>query len=239
MSGRIIWFAALMAIAGLTAGVQLDRQSAKTPELTPYIPGAFRSTAQLRVTALAIDSGAADVAVQEAQRLVRRRPVPARHLRLLAQAQFAADELEGSGLAIQYAAQRGWREPLAQEAMMRLAIAAGDREEAARRYAALLVTHRSDRTLLEEVGNDVFLDGDDQTLIIFAEIVRGGDRWHRTFLSRGARIMPPGAFVEVLELSVENGAQFQCRSLRQAQRTIAKREELSNTKFVDLIRRIC
>jgi hypothetical protein len=58
---------------------------------------------------------------------------------LLAVAQAKAGNAEAAGLAIQIAGQRGWREPVAQEAVLRLALGAGNKPEAARRYAALFL----------------------------------------------------------------------------------------------------
>lgn len=224
MIARALWIVLLFGIAGITAGVQIDRQARKTPALALYVPEIFRSASQPRVTGLAIDAGVGDLGVAEAQKLVRRRPIPARHLRLLAQAHFAAGDTEASGLAIQYAAQRGWREPLAQEAMMQIALVAGDRPEAARRYAALFLIRGTQQSLLEEAGPKVFPEAGGEERAVFAQIVRGGERWHSAFLSRGARVMPSDAFVEILEISADSGADFRCSALNQAQSTIAKKD---------------
>lgn len=239
MIGRILWYVVLACVAAATIGVQLDRQARKTPELATQVPAPFRSAAQPRVTALAIDSGMEERSLAEAQALVRGRPMPARHLRLLAQAHFAAGDNETSALVIQYAAQRGWRDSLAQEAMMQIALVAGDRSEAARRYAALFLIRKTDQALLEEAGPLVFPERGAPERAVFAEIVRGADRWQRTFLSRGARVMPPDAFVEVLELGVADGAEFDCQALEQARRTIERGDEASAKRLARLIEAQC
>ena len=239
MIGRLTWFAALLGIAVVAVGVQLDRQARKTPELAVQVPEIFRSSAQPRVTALAINSGVPGAGVEEAQKLLRRRPMPARHLRLLAQAHFAAGDNEASALAIQYAAQRGWRDSLSQEAMMQIALAAGDRSEAARRYAALFLIRRTDPALLEQAGSLVFPEAGAPERAVFAEIVRGADRWQNSFLSRGARVMPADAFVELLELSVADGTQLNCSGLEQAQRAIAREDERSAQRLAKLIDAQC
>jgi hypothetical protein len=239
MIGRLIWFGALAGIALVTTGVQLDRQVRKTPELSATVPELLRSSAQPFVAAQAIESGIAEIGLTEAQRLVRRRPMPARHLRLLAQAQFAAGDIETSTLTIQYAAQRGWREPLAQEAMLQLALVAGDRAEAARRYAALFLMRGTDRTFLEETAIAVFPEAGGEDRAVFAEIVRGGERWHNTFLARGARVMPPEAFAEILEMSIAGGAQFRCRALEQAERVIVQRDETTGARLTQLVEDQC
>ena len=239
MIGRLIWFAILLGVAVVTLGVQLDRQSRKSPELAPQVPELFRSSAQPRVTAIAIDSGAPGLGVAEAQKLVRRRPLPARHLRLLAQAHFAAGNNEASALAIQYAAQRGWRDRLSQEAMMQIALAAGDREEAARRYAALFLNRRTEQAMLEEIGPSVFPETGAPERAVFAQIVRGADRWQNTFLARGARVMPADAFVEVIEQGLADNAQFDCEALERAQSAIARDNEVPAQRLGGLIEAQC
>lgn len=239
MIGRVVWIAFLLGIAAISIGVQLDREARKTPGLALQVPELFRSGAQPRVTALAIDAGATDLAVAQAQTLVRRRPLPARHLRLLAQAQFAAGNTEASGLAIQYAAQRGWRDPLAQEAMMQIALAAGNRPEAARRYAALFLIRDTDRSLLENAGLEVFPQTVGEEREVFAQIVAGGERWHNTFLNRGASVMPADAFVEVIEINTRDGTRFRCPALRQAQRVIESKDQAQGERLSSVLQTHC
>lgn len=225
MIGRVLWIAALLGLAVVTISVQLDRQSLKQPSLAQHVPEPFRASAQLAIAAFAIDDGKVDAGVSEARKLVQRRPMPAENLRLLAQAQFAAGELDASALTIQYAAQRGWRDPLAQEAMLQLALSNADTPEAARRYAALFVMRQTDDAMLEEIGRAVLAQPGGKGRTTLAEIVGGGERWHSLFLSRGARVMPPEAFTEIVEITLENGARYDCDGLRQAQRAVASRDE--------------
>ena len=234
MIGRIIWWTLLLVVAGVATGVQLDRQARKTPELAPLVPELFRSASQPRITALAIESGSAEAGLAEAQRLIQRRPLPARHLRLLAQAQFASGQAAPSSLSIQYAAQRGWRDSMAQQAVMELALAADDRAEAARRFAALFLIRGTDRDLLENAAARVFAMPAGEERTVFAEIVTGGDRWHNAFLTRGARILPADAFAQVVETSMENGAKFPCPALTQALRFIASKDAAAGERLARL-----
>ncbi|KEO88640.1 hypothetical protein EH31_16930 [Erythrobacter longus] len=239
MIARIIWVAALLGIAIVSTAVHLDREARRTASLALYVPEIFRSGAQPRITALAIDSGIPEIGVAQAQKLVRRRPLPARHLRLLAQAQFAAGNNEASALAIQYAAQRGWRDALAQEAMMQIALAAGNRPEAARRYAALFLMRGTERALLEETGDAVFPEPGGEERMVFAQIVSGGERWHNAFLTRGARVMPPDAFVEIIEISAKDGTQFRCAALRQAQKAIEGEDQTLGKRLSSVLQSQC
>lgn len=239
MIGRILWLAALAGVAVVTVGVQLDRQARTTYALAESVPEPFRSSAQLPYAAYTLAGDNPARALEEVEKLVRRRPLPAEHLRLLSQAQFAAGQLEESTITIQYAAQRGWRDPLSQEAMLRLAIYAGNAPEAARRYAALFLRRDTKDALLEEVGPAVLAEpggAGRQTLI---EIVGGGERWHNTFLRRGSRVMQPDAFAEIVSETVASGTRYDCRALRQAQVAVEKRDGVAGAQLAASVDQQC
>lgn len=213
MIGRIAWFAALAAAALLITGLQVDKQAESTPSLARIVPAPLRNYAQVQVARSAIATGDPATALAEAERLVRRRPVPAEHLTLLATAQARAGRLDEAATTIQVAGQRGWRDPLAQEAVLRLAHAAGDKAEAARRYAALFLRDRTPDALLEELGPAVFGGSEPIGRETLVAIVVGGERWHSLFLRRGAQVMPPADFGAIAAASLRRGADFDCEAL--------------------------
>lgn len=239
MIAGTIWRLLLVAIGLVTIGVQVDRQTRRTPALAQSVPAPFRSAAQLPVAAYALAGDDPAFALAEAERLVRRRPLPAEHLRVLAQAQFASGELDESTLSVQYAAQRGWRDPLAQEAMLRLALAAGNAPEAARRYAALFLRRDTKDALLEELGQPVLEEAGGEGRKTLIEIVGGGDRWHNQFLNRGPRVMPPDAFVEITAASIRDGAQFSCGALGNAVKVIIRRDASASAPLVEAVKGKC
>lgn len=239
MIGRLLWFAALAIFGVVTAGVQWDRQARKVPTMASSVPELFRSTAQLPVAAYALDGEDPSYALAQAQTLVRRRPLPAEHLRLLAQAQFAAGDVEQSALTIQYAAQRGWRDPLAQESMLRLALNAGDSAESARRYAALFLRRDTEDALLEELGPPVLAEAGGEGRQTLIEIVSGGDRWHKHFLRRGSRVMPIDAFAEIVSATAEAGTRYDCRILRQIEPGLNNRDSSSSAVIAAVIEKQC
>ena len=239
MIARLLWFALLAAIAVVTTGVQLDRQARKSPALAQTVPEPFRSSAQLQIAAFAQRGDDPELALAEAERLILRRPLPAEHLRVLAQAQFAAGKLDESTLTIQYAAQRGWRDPLAQEAMLRLALEAGDTTEAARRFAALFLRKDTDDALIEEIGPLVLAQSGGEGRQTLIDIVGGGDRWHRQFLRRGARTMPPDAFAEIVVATADAGVRYDCRVLAQAERILKNRDATASSAVAGVIRNQC
>jgi hypothetical protein len=219
-----LWRIAIIAVTLVTIGVQFDRQARATPAIAASVPEPFRAFAQAAIAVNALQGSDPELALREAQYLVAVRPVPAEHIRLLAQAQFAAGQLADGSVTIQVAAQRGWRDPLAQEAMLRLAIAADDQAEAARRYAALFLRRDTDDATLVEVGPAVLAEPRGPGRQTLTEIVGGGERWHNQFLRRGARTIPADAFVEIVSETTANGAQYDCNVLRQSTDVLGNRD---------------
>jgi hypothetical protein len=231
MIGRIIWFAALAAIAVTTALLQLDKQSEVAPVVASMVPPPFRNFAQTQIAVRAAEEGDPRIAVAEARRLVQQRPVPAEYLTLLAVAQAKAGQAEAAGLTIQIAGQRGWREPVSQEAVLRLALNAGDKAEAARRYAALFLRSGTPDALLLELGPQVLGDAGGPGRQTMVDIVAGGERWYELFLQRGAQVMPPAAFAAITADSIKRGAQFDCQVLQQSIGTIAQRDAAAGAQL--------
>lgn len=238
MIGRIVWFAALLALAVLTTLLQVDKQSETTPALAAAVPTPLRNFAQTRIAAAAVESGQPRTALAEAERLVRRRPVPAEYLTLLAVAQAKAGYENEAAVTIQIAGQRGWREPLAQESVLRLALQAGDEAEAARRYAALFLRSATPDALLIELGPQVLGDPAGPGRKTIADIVAGAERWHNLFLRRGRQVMPSDAFVEIVRASMEKGAEFDCALLAQAVKGMQQRNPAAADRLQEAVDRL-
>ena len=236
MIGRIIWFAALAAIAVLVSLLQIDKQSEKSPALAAAVPAPLRNYAQIRITQAAVSGQDAAQALAEAQRLVRRRPVPADYLVLLAAAQAKAEQTEAALRTVQIAGKRGWREPAAQEAVLRIAFAAGDKAEAARRYAALFLRDGTPDALLMELGPAVLDEPGGIGQQTLTAIVVGGERWWPVFLRRGPVVMPPAAFVAIAAASMEKGARFECAQLDLAIRRVAQRDAVAGAALAEAAR---
>ncbi len=231
MIGRIVWIGILIALALVTAAAQVDRQARVSPPLATMVPEPFRAFAQARIASNAILGDDAERALAEAERLIERRPVPAQHMRLLANAQFKAEQVEQSAVTVQLAARRGWRDILSQQAMLELALAAGDDAEAARRYAALLLNSRTEDEVLAELGARTFANPDGEARSTFTEIVRGGERWHEYFLRRGARAIPPEAFTAIVINAAEQGAQFDCQAIDRTTKMLNNRDAAQAERF--------
>lgn len=216
MIGRLIWLTALAGIAVLTTALQFDIKARSAPQFATVVPEPLRDYAQVRIVQKALAGDNTDEAVAEAEKLVRRRPLPAEYLTLLAAAQEKAGQREAAAQTIQLAGQRGWRDPVAQLAVLRLALAAGDRPEAARRYAALFLRGETPDKLIEELGPAVFGGPDQTARDTMVAVVVGGQHWHDAFLRRGSRLMPPAAFSAITVESMRRGAVFNCKVLEQS-----------------------
>lgn len=223
MIARGLLVIVLLAIAAGTAGLQLDRQSRYQPVYAAAVPEAFAAFALPHRVGAALNSGQPQLGLAQAELLVARRPMPALHMRLLSQAQFAAGDAQDAILTVQYAARRGWRDTAAQDAMLRLALSAGDKPEAARRYAALFIDRGANEEELALLAQDIFTGArGPEAIATFAEILTGAQRWHSIYLRKGPRTMPASAFAQITAQSAEAGVAFDCKLLRNAQKAIDK-----------------
>ena len=239
MIGRILWLAALLSIAVITTSLQFDRQSEAAPQIAPLAPAPFCDYAHAYIVAAALERDDPAAALDAAKELVRRRPMPAEHLTLLAAAQAKAGETDAAVFTIQLAGQRGWRDRVAQETLLRLALVAGDKAEAARRYAALFRSNATADELLIEFAPKVLGEAGGAGQVTFAAILAGAPRWYEQFLQRGARVMPPATFAEILGLSLDRGAPFACEPLQRAAEDLGKRDAAAAAKLTAPIARRC
>ncbi|WP_234033010.1 tetratricopeptide repeat protein [Erythrobacter rubeus] len=237
--GRLVWFMSLALLAALTISVQLDRQSAIAPHFADLTPEPVRSFAQAQIAARALAGEDPQEALQETRKLVARRPLPAEPLRMLAQAQIQSGQSSEGLTTIQIAAQRGWRDPAAQEAMLRVAIAAGDEREAARRYVALLVRRGTSDDLLQEFGEILFSNSHGLATQTLAGIVASSDRWRPVFLRRGMRVLPATSIAGVIAQSAEAGAAFDCALLRQTVQALERMDKQAHPELHEVVRIQC
>ena len=107
---------------------------------------------------------------------------------------------------------------------MRLALAADDREEATRRFLALLVLDGTSEEMLRPPAIALFGTGDRKVQETASEILALSERWHNRFLQKGSRIIPPEVFAGIVARAVGIGAQFECAPLGQAAKTIGARD---------------
>ena len=145
---RYVWISLMVILALLASGAQLDRQSRRNPMLAPLVPSMFRSFAQARQVISTVRSAEPAEALKAAELLVQRRPIPAEHLSLLAIAKARSGDNANAMLLLQMAAQRGWRDSIAQQSMFGIAFNAGDMAEAVWQRCGALANARCRLRLL-------------------------------------------------------------------------------------------
>lgn len=191
---RAIWPLILLVIAVIAAGAQFDRQTRIDPHLSGKIPAPFRSFAQANRVASALKGPSPDVALIEARRLVRLRPMEANHLRMLAQAQLAKRNERTGAATLQIAGRLGWHDAPTQYGVLQLAMAAGDDAEAARRLAAVWAVSE-DRKAVAPLAITVLASKASQAE--FARLLRADPRW-RAKVSREAPLILPSHLTQAI-----------------------------------------
>lgn len=239
MIGRIVWTVLLIAIGLVTAALQIDRQSELTHTLATTVPPPLRNYAQRVVAVDAVQRKDPATALSEAEDLVRRRPMPAENLTILSVAQAKGGDLQAAALTIQLAAKHGWRDQFAQEAVLRFALDAGDKPEAARRYAALLRDGETPNEKLIAFATPVLGERRGAGQETFATIIAGAPLWYEQFLQRGAQVLPPAVFADVIELALERRAEFPCSYLTIALTGVRERDAAAAERLAGPAARRC
>ncbi|MFN3990817.1 MAG: hypothetical protein ACK4IS_11215 [Erythrobacter sp.] len=232
MIGRVAWIVVLALVGVITAQLQIDRQSDREPDLASLVAEPFRGYAQRAITREALLGDDPARAVAEAQRLVARRPVPAEHLALLAQAHVKAGQADRGPALIASAALRGWRDPWVQDGMARLALNTGDIPEATRRFTALLVLESDNTALLRDLAEEIFTEPAGPATATLAELLAGTQRWVPKFVRRGHQVMPPAAYVDVVIAAKAGGARLDCALLRGALRAVMRKDESAGARLL-------
>lgn len=241
MIWRLVWIGAICVVGLATAALQLDRQARVSPEIAELVPGPFRAFAQTQVTAKALANQDGGDALVAATTLVRRRPLPAENLRLLSASQFKAGLLDQSMNTMQFAAKRGWRDPVPQETMMRLALHAGDEAEAARRYVALMLRPQTSDQTLAEIGDAIFADKNGEGRKTLFGLLSDTQRWQSIFVRRALKTVSDDAYVDAILHARSAGVTFDCSQLRNSHRSLEAKpaSTLSAIALRELIERDC
>lgn len=216
---RLIWPAAIVGLALCTTAAQLDRASRRQAALVSIVPAPFRSFAQEKMAIDTVRSAEPSIALETAMSLVRRRPLPAEHLSLLAIAMERAGRRQESAVLVQEAARRGWRDSIAQQAMFDISLNAGDPVEASHRLAALWAL-REDQVPLVDLTTRLLSAPQGRSAM--AETLVAGGRWTDQFLAWGGGGRPD-LFVQTLSEAFRLGARLDCDKLTRLKRNFEGR----------------
>lgn len=205
------WYALIVGLVVVTVGTGLDRQSRRDHELSARVPAPFRGFAQATVTVDAVMEDDPDRALVEAERLVRRRPLPAENLFLLAVAQDRAGRPEASAATLELAAQRGWRMPQIQMLMIENALRSGNPRVAAARLLALW-SIGAELDMLRSASRQVLdAPGGPQA---FGAALATSRFTQDAVVRKSLDYTSPTAFVEMIAAARAAGAVIDCGRLR-------------------------
>jgi hypothetical protein len=232
---RYVWISLMCVLALLACGAQLDRQSRRDPILAPLVPPMFRSFAQARHVIATVRSAEPAQALEAAELLVQRRPVPAEHLSLLAIAKARNEDSANALLLLQTAAQRGWRDSIAQQSMFGIAFNAGDMAEASRRLAALWAIGETQMPLAAATAKVLATPEGRKAM---AATMSTSGRWTSAFLN-GSEAIPPQDLAQTIALAADQGARLNCAILQRIETGYAKRKLAGEADMIASARRTC
>jgi len=207
----LLWRVMLAGVAVVAICAQLDRASTTHPQLAPFVPPPFRSLAQPSMTMLALAQGGAREARAEAVQLVRRRPLPAEHLFVLALSDLRNGDLDGYARAFERSTERGWRATAVQQAAAQASLARGDVKAASNRIAALWAVDASDPAI-PRLTRSLLTSGRGRRA--FAARLAGTRIWQNLYLSRALEFTSPAEARVVVDSAVRAGARFDPTALR-------------------------
>lgn len=225
---RVLWVCLMAVLAIVASGAELDRTSRRIPQLATLVPTPFRSFAQEQLVSSTVRSDPPEAALRDAQLLVQRRPVPSEHLSLLAIAEERAGQREKSGLLVQAAAQRGWRDPIAQQAMFAIALDAGDAGESARRLAAMWALQDNQAPLRDLTAQ---LLARPEGRAAMAERLGSGGRWIAPFMA-AASDFAPAELAQTVSIAAAKGARMDCRAITRLQQFYSSRRMTAEVKAI-------
>lgn len=226
---RLAWIGLMIVMAICAAGFELDRAARREPALAAIVPGPFRYFAQERLTMATVRSAPPSAALAEATTLMQRSPAPAEHFTFLAIARERNKDRIASGEAIQRAALRGWRDPIAQQAMYDIALAAGDHAEASRRLAALWGL-QEDQAPLKAMTSHLIAQPAGRKAMIDT-LVAGGN-WTKAFM-RGALANFTPQMADTISAAMRAGARIDCNTAAGLKRLYLQRADSAGAALLD------
>jgi hypothetical protein len=229
MIARVCLYFGLAVLATLACFTQLDRQAFVMPPFAQYVPQPFRAAGQQRLVEMALATNNPAAALAGARDLIRKRPMPARHLVLFAGAAQLAGQDDRVIAPLEVAAVRGWREPVVQLAVARAGILSGDFRSAAQRVVALVAT-AAPRDQTDALLTVLLADADGRAAL--ADMLATQGHWNRRFIARLQQAGTPAQLVDTLDKARARGAMIDCAELQTA------RDSLIRDGHADLAPRI-
>lgn len=128
----------LLGYCGLAVGTALDRAAVSSTRLAAMVPEPFQQRALAREASRLRDANEAAAALPLAEKLVARDPMSFDSLGFLGTARYARQDAPGALAAFKVSAALGWRDAWTQAFWLQASLNAGDFENAALRFGALI-----------------------------------------------------------------------------------------------------
>ncbi|MEG8222605.1 hypothetical protein OSJ57_18560 [Sphingomonas sp. HH69] len=211
------WVALLCGVAVVAIPAEIDRESLRHPGLAQSVPAPLRSFAQTAIVVDALESSDSKGDLDQAEELVRRRPVPEESLASLGltAARQGNDTLTTN--AFYLAGGHGWRVPQVQEYAAASAMETQQPTLAAYRLAALWKTRNtSDITKQLTVQLLAIPDGRKE----FARLLTQGGSGMPDFLNWVGLGLPPQLIAKTLLAMRRTGYPFDCTDMSQATQSL-------------------
>jgi hypothetical protein len=191
-------------------------------EVTKFVDNTkpFRSFAQETTALLALTAGDSAAARDEAQRLVRRRPMPAEHLFALGLAEMRSGHPQAFAADFRAASTRGWRFSPLQVTAAQAALANGDVKGAANRVAALWAADSGNALLSGLTKSLLTAPGGAEA---FAVPLAQTHVWSENFLGALPGLVEPPIALRTVLAARRAGARFNCLALTAFRQSLAAR----------------
>lgn len=229
MIGRIFYFFLLAVLALGVVLIQLDRQAYNDPGVIAAVPEPVSGVARQRQLEMLTEQDTFGELLPQTRDLVRKRPLPARHLVLFARSAELAGERDAALAALEVAAVRGWREPGAQLVVAQAGILSGNYEAAAQRLAALSATGAApDQTNILLAA--MLAEPDGRSAL--ADLLTEEGAWKFWFVQRLRTVAQEEQFVDTIAMAWEGGAALDCDQLRPAAQALVNADRQAEAQRI-------
>lgn len=214
-----VWVGAMVVLAIVATGFQMDRQADKNLYVARNVPGAFRGYALSTLARHEFADGNSGASLIYARELVSRQPVPAESLSLLGSSLLGEGDDKGALAVLVQSAQRGWRDGWTQYLMVGASLQMGETTVAGQRLLAIVrlnpdfdtVADLTDAVMENAPARAAFLSG-----------VNARDNWGGDFFEWAARRdFSRQALLDVVQTLAKRHSRIDCLQLSRAARTFA------------------
>lgn len=226
---RRAWYLLLLIVAAVATVVQVDRHAHEVPAYAAFVPHRFANFSLIGTAAQEAENGPPKKAVADARRVVSMHPIQAESLTLLAVAELRNHNQDLGSRALLLAAQRGWREPLAQRAVAIAAAQSGEWDVAADRLAALWKAS-SDGPDLRELSASLLQQPEMQAHFATRLVDDKEGVWTDGFVRWATDNLEPAVFVNTVTRANRAGARFDCAMMTKSTRKLLRQGWLSLAK---------